>query len=59
MVTLKEAKRLTKEIVKTIKPLSVILFGSVARCGEGEDLDLLIITEKENLTREKQKGPSR
>jgi HEPN domain-containing protein/predicted nucleotidyltransferase len=46
MVTLKEAKRLTKEIVKTIKPLSVILFGSVARCGEGEDLDLLIITEK-------------
>ena len=46
MVTLKEAKRLTRTIVKTLKPLSVILFGSVARCGEGEDLDLLIITEK-------------
>ena len=46
MVTLKEAKEVTDVIVKAIRPSSVILFGSVAREGAGEDLDLLIITEK-------------
>ena len=45
MVTLREARVVTDSIVKRLHPLSVILFGSVARQETGEDLDLLIIVE--------------
>lgn len=45
MVTLRDAKAVTDSIVKRLHPLSVVLFGSVAREAVGEDLDLLIIVE--------------
>ncbi len=45
MVTLKEAKTVTRTIVRHMNPLSVVLFGSVARENKGEDLDLLIVVE--------------
>jgi HEPN domain-containing protein/predicted nucleotidyltransferase len=45
VVTLKEAKAVTDSIVKRLHPLSVVLFGSVARESTGNDLDLLIIVE--------------
>jgi HEPN domain-containing protein/predicted nucleotidyltransferase len=45
VVTLKEAKDITDSIVEQLDPLSVVLFGSVARENTGEDLDLLIIVE--------------
>jgi predicted nucleotidyltransferase len=45
VVTLKEAKDITDSIVQQLDPLSVVLFGSVAREDIGEDLDLLIIME--------------
>ncbi|MBU1152389.1 hypothetical protein KKB84_00205 [bacterium] len=45
MVTLKDAREVSSEIVRTLQPISVIVFGSVAKEGIGEDLDLLIISE--------------
>lgn len=45
MVTVKDAKEITFSIVKALHPVSVVLFGSVAREGAGTDLDLLIITD--------------
>lgn len=47
MTTLQDARKATAAIVKTIKPISVILFGSVARIGQGNDLDLLIVVKDE------------
>ena len=43
-VTFQDAKKVTRSIVKALNPLSVILFGSVARDGKGTDMDLLIVT---------------
>ncbi len=45
MVTLQDAKEVTNIIVRRLRPLSVVLFGSVARDNIGEDLDLLVIME--------------
>jgi HEPN domain-containing protein len=45
MVTLKEAKDVTNSIVKGLQPLSVVLFGSVAKEGTGNDLDLFILVD--------------
>jgi len=45
MVTLRDAKEASDSIVRTLKPVSVVLFGSVARDRTGADLDLLIVTE--------------
>jgi len=45
MVTLKDAKKAADSIVRALKPVSVVLFGSVARRGVGTDLDLLVITD--------------
>lgn len=45
MVTIKDAKNATDAIVKTLKPVSVAVFGSVARQKRGNDLDLLVITD--------------
>ena len=44
MVTFKDAKDVAGSIVKTLNPVSIIVFGSVAREGSGTDLDLLIVT---------------
>ncbi len=45
MVTLKQAKEVADVIVKTVQPISIVVFGSVAEKGIGNDLDILIITE--------------
>jgi len=45
MVTLKDAKEVSDVIIKTLDPISVIVFGSVAKNGFGEDLDLLIVID--------------
>ena len=45
-VTLKKAKEVTNQIVKTLRPFSVLLFGSVAPKKIGADLDLLIVTDE-------------
>ena len=45
MVTLKDAKEVSAAIIKTLEPISVIVFGSVAKNGFGEDLDLLIVID--------------
>lgn len=50
MVTLNDAKQVTETIVKTCRPLGIIIFGSVAQKGKGNDLDLLIIVNDEKKT---------
>ncbi len=50
MVTLKEAKEVAKKLLEEIEPEAIIVFGSVAREGKGEDLDLLIVTDKKEDT---------
>lgn len=45
MVTVEEAKEVAKELAQAIDPVCVVAFGSVAREGHGQDLDLLIVTE--------------
>ena len=45
MVSLNDAKAVSNVIVNTIHPISIVVFGLVARKGIGNDLDLLIITE--------------
>lgn len=49
MVTVDDAKSAAATIVKTLHPLSIVLFGSVARDGIGADMDLLVVTD-DNLT---------
>ena len=46
-ITFKDAQKASDAIVRTLKPVSVILFGSVAREGTGRDVDLLVITDDE------------
>ena len=48
MVTLKDAKEVSDVIIKTLEPISVIVFGSVAKNGIGEDLDLLIVIDDQS-----------
>ena len=57
MVTLKEAKEVAKRLIEEIEPEALIVFGSVAREGKGEDLDLLIVTDKEEDTVKKALKP--
>lgn len=45
MATYKDAKEVAKHLVRTINPIAIILFGSVARENEGADLDILIVIE--------------
>lgn len=45
MVVLNDAKQVSRAIVDKILPVSVIVFGSVAKHGMGNDLDILIITK--------------
>lgn len=46
MVTLKDAQEVTDVIVRTLRPSSVILFGSVAKECKGNDLDFMIVKDK-------------
>ena len=45
MVTPREAKGVTNAIVKRLRPLSVVVFGTVAKNGTGNDLDLLVLVD--------------
>jgi predicted nucleotidyltransferase len=47
MVTLQEAQEVARGLTAKISPVAVILFGSVAREGRGEDLDLLVVTGRD------------
>ena len=49
MITFNEAKKASQAIVRNLNPLSVILFGSVAREGLGPDLDFLIVTDENSV----------
>ena len=50
MATLQDAKEIAETIVKTMQPLTVIVFGSVTRNGKGNDIDLFIIFEDTNVS---------
>lgn len=45
MVTVEDAKKVAQHLIKTMDPVCVVVFGSVAKAGKGEDIDLLIVTE--------------
>ncbi len=45
MVTIEDAKNVSSAIVEAVRPVSVFVFGSVAKEGIGEDLDLLVIVD--------------
>lgn len=45
MVTEKDAKRVAEHMVKRLDPIALVLFGSVAKTGQGRDLDLLIVVD--------------
>lgn len=49
MVKLEDAKEVAQFLAKEVSPVSVIAFGSVATSGKGNDLDLLIIMNEENM----------
>lgn len=49
-VTVKEAREVSNVIVDALHPIFVITFGSVARTGVGEDLDLLVVMDDESMT---------
>lgn len=43
-MTLEDAQSVSTTLAEKIRPLAVIVFGSVARSGRGNDLDILIVT---------------
>lgn len=43
MVTIKDAKEVADVVIKALDAIFVVVFGSVAKNGIGEDLDLLIV----------------
>ena len=47
MVTLKDAKDAARAVIKTLNPVSVSIFGSVAKNGTGNDLDIFVITNSQ------------
>lgn len=48
MVTFTDVKEVTDIIKTALNPISVIVFGSVAEKGSGDDLDLLIVVDDES-----------
>jgi predicted nucleotidyltransferase len=52
MITFSDAKKASRTIVRNLNPVSVVLFGSVAREGIGRDLDFLIVTDEESAEAE-------
>lgn len=49
MITLQDAKEVSEKINKALNPLSITVFGSIAREGRGNDLDLLVIVDDKNM----------
>lgn len=49
MVTIDDARRVAQTLAEQISPVAVIVFGSVARTGKGSDLDILVVTEQDNM----------
>ncbi len=49
MVTIKDATEIAGKLAEKLSPVAVLLFGSVARSGKGTDLDMLIVTEQEDM----------
>ena len=49
MVTIEDAREVARELESKLSPVAVLLFGSVARSGKGTDLDMLIVTEQEDM----------
>lgn len=49
MVTIENANEIARILAGEVSPIAVITFGSVAKEGQGHDLDLLIVTGNENL----------
>ena len=45
MVTLDDAKAVATKVAQAIDPVCIVAFGSVAKRGWGQDLDVLIVTE--------------
>ncbi|MBI5308073.1 MAG: hypothetical protein HZB37_07040 [Planctomycetes bacterium] len=45
MVSFNDARDVSNAIITTLHPISIVIFGSVARKGIGEDLDLLVVIE--------------
>jgi len=45
MVFAAQAREAVAAIVKTIRPISIVLYGSTARQAEGNDLDLMIVVD--------------
>ena len=50
MVLVKDAREVSSSLVSALDPISIVLFGSVAREGRGEDLDRLIVTNDDSAT---------
>jgi HEPN domain-containing protein len=50
MVTLQEAKNVSDDIANRFRPCYIYLFGSVARKGAGNDLDILIIVDEPEVS---------
>ena len=49
MVTFADAQEVARTLAEKISPVSVIVFGSVARSGKGNDLDILVVTDQEEM----------
>ena len=49
MVTLEDAKDVARVLAKEVLPIAVLVFGSVARLGQGDDLDILVVTDKDDM----------
>lgn len=47
MPDIQQARKASAEIRAKLDPVAIILFGSVARSGTGNDLDLLIVTREQ------------
>ena len=49
MAALEQAREVAAKLIRDVSPVAVILFGSVARTGTGNDLDLLVVTDREDM----------
>ncbi len=49
MVNIEDAREVANNLAVRLSPVAVILFGSVARSGKGADLDMLVVTEQEEM----------
>lgn len=50
MVSLAEAKDVSNAIINTLHPIAIVVFGSIAKKGIGDDLDLLIVIDDNSKT---------